>query len=68
MSRTRHHRNQKSQHQGEDFWSKRAGMGSQSVCSINKEITARKERMEDKEIIIQELKLIDERACNSDSV
>lgn len=58
MSRTNHHKNQKTHHQGEDFWSRRAGMGSQSVNSTNRQITARKERMEDKELVLKELSFI----------
>ena len=60
MSRTKHHRDQKNLHNGEDFWSKRAGMGSQPVCVINRKITVRKERMEEKELIISELKYEEE--------
>jgi hypothetical protein len=33
-------------------------MGSQAVNSTNRQITARKERMEDKELVLQELSFI----------
>ena len=56
MSRTTHHRNQKHQHYGEDFWSKRAGMGYYSYCPYGKRLTIRKERMEAKELILDECK------------
>lgn len=49
MSRTNHHRHQRRQHQGEDFWSRRAGMGSCAYNTYNKKTTIRKERMESKE-------------------
>lgn len=60
MSRTKHHRHQRRQHCGEDFWSRRAGMGYASVCTDNKRITISRERMEEKELIIDELKKLDE--------
>lgn len=60
MSRTKHHRHQRRQHCGEDFWSRRAGMGSESVCTDNKRITISRERMESKELIIKECKLYEE--------
>lgn len=56
MSRTAHHRNQKRQHLDEDFWSKRAGMGYYRYCSYGKHLTIRKERMEAKELILDECK------------
>ena len=56
MSRTKHHRNQKWRHCGEDFWSRRAGMGHSAVCTENKRLTIERERMEQKELIIKELR------------
>jgi hypothetical protein len=53
MSRTNHHRNQKHQHCGEDFWSRRAGMGNYSVNTYGKRLTIRKERMEQKEELLE---------------
>jgi hypothetical protein len=55
MSRTNHHRNQKRQHRNEDFWSRRAGMGHYGYCAYGKRLTIRRERMEEKELIIKEL-------------
>jgi hypothetical protein len=55
VARTKHHRSQKSQHIGEDFWSKRAGMGHAAYCTTNKRITVRKERMEKKELLLKEI-------------
>lgn len=49
MSRTRHHRGQKRQHCGEDFWSRRAGMGSHAYSAEGKRLTIAKERMEQKQ-------------------
>lgn len=54
MSRTKHHRNQKHQHMGEDLWSRRAGMGNYSYCAYGKRLTIRKERNQVKRIIIDE--------------
>lgn len=56
MSRTKHHRHQRCRHRGEDFLSRRAGMGNASVCTVNKRITISRERMESKELIIKELR------------
>jgi len=60
MSRTLHHRNQKHRHNGEDFWGKRAGNGGGCAGTgpITKQITKRKERMQDKELILKELNCI----------
>lgn len=58
MSRTKHHRGQKRRHCGEDLWSKRAGMGYRAKTTINKRITIRKERMEEKELLIDETKTL----------
>jgi hypothetical protein len=55
MSRTKHHRTQKYQHCGEDFWSRRVGMGYCIYTTFNKRLTIRKERMEEKELVIREL-------------
>jgi hypothetical protein len=60
VSRTKHHRHQRRQHCGEDFWSKRAGMGYESVCTDNKRITISRERMEEKELIIKEMRDIEQ--------
>lgn len=49
MSRTRHHRGQKRQHNGEDFWSKRAGMGDYAYSTYGKRLTVSKERMGQKQ-------------------
>ena len=43
MSRTKHHRNQKKQHQGRDLWSRRP-LASQSYCTENKLMCRQKER------------------------
>lgn len=55
MSRTNHHRNQKLQHIGEDFWSKRAGMGYYSYCTYGKKLTIRKERTAERQLIFKEI-------------
>lgn len=59
MSRTKHHRNQKRQHVGEDFWSKRAGMGNYPVNGYGKRLTIAKERIEQKEELVNELKKVE---------
>jgi len=59
MSRTPHHRNQRSAHIGEDFWSKRAGMGSYGYCTFGKRLTISKERMEERELLIKEINLME---------
>jgi hypothetical protein len=56
MSRTRHHRCQRDSHRGKDLWSRRAGMGHQAYSTYNKKLTAQRERMEENEIVIKELK------------
>lgn len=56
MSRTKHHRNQNNQHIGEDFWSRRTGMGNCPYNTYNKRLTIRKERNQVKMIIIEDLK------------
>jgi len=43
MSRTRHHRRQRTQHMGEDLWSRRPCAGK-SYNTYNKRLTCRKER------------------------
>ncbi|MDD5150843.1 MAG: hypothetical protein PHC28_10275 [Flavobacterium sp.] len=57
MSRTKHHRNQRHQHCGEDFWSKRAGMGYYSYCRYGKFLTIRKERAAKNRDILYDLKI-----------
>ena len=54
MSRTKHHRNQKHQHNGHDLWSRRADMAGCSYNTYNKRLTIRKERNQVKRIIIDE--------------
>lgn len=56
MARTRHHRHQRRQHSGEDFWSKRAGMGNHCYSTYGKKLTIRKERMEEKKLLIKEVR------------
>lgn len=51
MSRTRHHRNQRHQHIGEDLWSRRAGMGHTSYCTVAKRMTIEKERAEEQALL-----------------
>lgn len=58
MARTYHHKDQKRQHLGEDFWSKRAKMGNYSYSTYGKILTIRKERMEKKQLIIKELSYV----------
>jgi len=43
MSRTRHHRSQKTQHCGKDLWSRRPCAGM-TYDAYNKRLTRRKER------------------------
>jgi len=43
MSRTRHHREQRKQHMGDDLWSRRPCAGK-SYNTYNKRLTRRKER------------------------
>ena len=54
MIRTKHHRNQKHQHIGEDFWSRRAGMDHYQYNTYGKRLTIRKERNQVRRIIINE--------------
>ncbi len=54
MSRTNHHRSQKSQHLGEDLWSRRIG-GCLSYSAYNKKLTRRTERRRNKKIIENDL-------------
>jgi hypothetical protein len=59
MARTKHHINQKSNHNGHDLWSKRP-CSQMTYCSYNKKLTNQIERMQCKELIIKELKLLNE--------
>jgi len=55
MSRNKHHRNQRHQHMGEDFWSRRAGMGHYVYSGYGKFLTIRKERAsKTREILYQQ--------------
>lgn len=56
MARTRHHRHQSRHHANEDFWSKRAGMGNHCYSTYGKKLTIRKERMEEKKLLIKEVR------------
>ena len=56
MSRTKHHRNQRHQHCGEDFWSRRAGQGYKAYSTYGKRLTIQIERMEEKQLLLKELK------------
>lgn len=47
MSRTKHHRNQKNVNNGKDLWSRRPNSGS-CFNKVNRDITKRKERTEEK--------------------
>ena len=58
MSRTKHHKNQKHRHCGEDLWSKRAGMGNYPYSAYSKWLTRRKERAESKRIVFNMTKLV----------
>lgn len=55
MSRTTHHKGQKHRHMGEDFWSRRAGMGNYPYNTYGKRLTIRKERAAEVKIIRSEL-------------
>jgi len=55
MSRTRHHRNQRSHHAGEDLWSRRIG-GHLSYCAYSKFLTRRKERRAKRKDIEKEIR------------
>lgn len=59
MSRTRHHRNQRSARCGEDFWSRRGDMGTcAGTGPVAKHITHDRERRIEKENLINELKYL----------
>jgi len=59
MSRTRHHRTQKSARAGEDFWSRRGDMGTGAGTGpVAKHITHDRERRIEKEELINELKYL----------
>ena len=54
MSRTKHHRCQKTRHNGHDLWSRRIG-GNLSYCAYNKWLTRRKERHDSKKELRKEI-------------
>ena len=54
MSRTKHHRDQKNQHLGQDLWSRRPCAGA-CYNAYNKWLTRKKERAAEHEIIEKEL-------------
>lgn len=56
MARTNHHRGQKWRHCGEDFWSRRAGMGHCLYNTYGKRLTISRERVENKTSICRTLK------------
>ena len=57
MSRTKHHKNQKHQHDAESLWSRRADMGTgSSYSSFNKKLTISKERAAKQKDITNEIK------------
>tara|TARA_Y100001973_G_scaffold106528_2_gene185029 strand:+ start:5032 stop:5232 length:201 start_codon:yes stop_codon:yes gene_type:complete len=49
MSRTRHHRGQKTQHCGHDLWSRRPNKQA-SYNKANREETKRRERQQDRQL------------------
>lgn len=53
MSRTTHHKNQKKAHQGEDLWSRRAGMAGRVYNAFNKWRTRRIERRQAKDALVK---------------
>ena len=59
MSRTRHHKEQRKQHMGDDLWSRRPCAGK-SYSTYNKRLTARKERAAEPEILRQEIEGLDD--------
>ena len=56
MSKTDHHRGQKNRWIGWDLWSRRGDMGMTMKNTYSKFLTRRRERAQDKEKLIQELK------------
>ena len=50
MSRTKHHRNQRDQHKGDDLWSRRPCAGA-CYSTYNKWLTRRKERAQERKFI-----------------
>jgi len=60
MSRTKHHKEQKNQHIGEDLWSRRAGMGHAAYNAFNKWLTRRIERAMGKQELAKIKKLPDD--------
>jgi len=50
MARTLHHRNQKTQHQGRDLWSRRP-LSQQAYCSINKLLSRQRERAINRQLV-----------------
>jgi hypothetical protein len=54
VSRTKHHRSQKNQHGGHDLWSRRPCAGM-SYSAYNKQLTRKRERAAEPEIIQKEI-------------
>lgn len=51
MSRTKHHKEQKRQHLGQDLWSPRAGMEGKAYCAYNKKLTRQRERAQERQLL-----------------